>query len=191
MDGWWAWVDECSDQRIALGDYGDYFNGTFLCTGNIYEDMRTLGIDTMDSAYCPVVSRKYDHERPMKNGDDLTVAHHDKGKHLALHQSKGVSVPANERFVLLLKALSTRAAGKHLVIMVIEFSDFYRVDNNGERRDSGGSLRQWEPLQKTTDFDSTICRRKPLSLAKRTAVSTEKGAIPKYSKTLLCPHESA
>ncbi|KAI6143488.1 hypothetical protein EDD17DRAFT_1659720 [Pisolithus thermaeus] len=39
---------------------------------------------------------------------------------------------------LLLKDLSTRLAGKHLVTAVIQCSDFYTVDNNGNRRDSGG-----------------------------------------------------
>ncbi|KAI6145872.1 heterokaryon incompatibility protein-domain-containing protein [Pisolithus tinctorius] len=131
-------LDECSGQQIALGDYGDYSNGTFICTGNIYEDMRTLGIDTMGLADCPVISRKFYYEMPiMEIRDDLTVAHHDKGIHLALRQSKAVSLPVDECFVRLLKALSTRAAGKHLVITVIQCSDFYTIDGYGEPRGSG------------------------------------------------------
>ncbi|KAI6102886.1 hypothetical protein F5141DRAFT_1133485 [Pisolithus sp. B1] len=59
-------------------------------------------------------------------------------KHLALHQPKAISLPANERFSLLLKALSIRLAGKCLVTTVIQCSDFYMVDEDGSRRDPSG-----------------------------------------------------
>ncbi|KAI6145887.1 hypothetical protein BKA82DRAFT_767266 [Pisolithus tinctorius] len=140
LDGWSASLDECSSQRIVLGDYGDYSNGTLIHSGNIFEDMRTLGIDATDSAYCPVVSRIFGYERFISHEndqDDLVVAYHDQEKYLALCQPKGLSLPANKWFVLLLKALSTRLSGKHLVITVIQCSDFYGVDDNGERRESG------------------------------------------------------
>ncbi|KAI6161050.1 hypothetical protein EDD17DRAFT_716224 [Pisolithus thermaeus] len=58
LDGRPAWLDECSGQEIALGDYGNYRpNGKFKRHGNIFEDMRELGIDPTDSVYRPVVSR--------------------------------------------------------------------------------------------------------------------------------------
>ncbi|KAI5987988.1 hypothetical protein F5J12DRAFT_532232 [Pisolithus orientalis] len=98
--------------------------------------MRLLDIDPTDSAYFPVVSHVFSYWGPMSSLDDRAVAHHDEGAHLALHESKGLSLPINERFVLLLKALSTRAAGKHLVITVIQCNGFYRVDRNGFRASS-------------------------------------------------------
>ncbi|KAI6138371.1 hypothetical protein BKA82DRAFT_486828 [Pisolithus tinctorius] len=142
LNGWQVQLQECSGQQIALGDYGDYSDGTLIRTGNIYEDMRTLGIDVMDSAYCPVVSGKSGYRLPtshMKNGDGLTLKYRDKGERLVPDQLKGVSLPVNERFVLLLKALSTRAAGKHLVKTVVQCSDFAAVGYYGERRDPGGA----------------------------------------------------
>ncbi|KAI6135394.1 hypothetical protein EV401DRAFT_1882024 [Pisolithus croceorrhizus] len=44
------------DGLQQLGDYGDYFDGIHICTGNIFEDMRVAGIDLKDSTYFPVVS---------------------------------------------------------------------------------------------------------------------------------------
>ncbi|KAI6143093.1 heterokaryon incompatibility protein-domain-containing protein [Pisolithus tinctorius] len=141
---YWLRLDErevkferCSGQRIELGDYGDYSDGTLTRTGNIFEDMRTLGINPMDSVYYPVVSRISGDERSMshvKNRDDVVV-NHVYNKHLVLREPKGLLLPANEHLVLLLKALSTRAAGKGLVISVVQCSDFYTFDCNGERID--------------------------------------------------------
>ncbi|KAI6145875.1 hypothetical protein BKA82DRAFT_768248 [Pisolithus tinctorius] len=144
LDGWEAWFDRCSGQRIALGDYGDYSDGTLTRTGNIFEDMRTLGIKPMNSVCCPVVSRISSvgwSTRHVKNWEGLVVEN-DFRKPLVLCDPKGLSLPANDDFVLLLKALSTRAAGKRLVISVIQCSDFYRVDDeeridDGQRRRSG------------------------------------------------------
>ncbi|KAI6001747.1 hypothetical protein EDC04DRAFT_1059908 [Pisolithus marmoratus] len=133
LDGWEADFSRCSGQRIALGDYGDYSDGILKCTGNVIEDMRTLGINPEDSAYCPVVSQVSGFGR-LKN--ELAVAYHTKTP-LALCQLKGISLPANEHFVLLLKALSYRLAGKHLVITIIQCSDLYGTDEGGKRRDSG------------------------------------------------------
>ncbi|KAI6042385.1 hypothetical protein EDC04DRAFT_1000199 [Pisolithus marmoratus] len=114
LDGWLATFDKCSGQRIALGDY----------------------------AYCPVFSCASSNEKLgdcMKNQDDLAVAYHAQHKHLALHQAKGISLPSNEYFVLLLKALSPHLVGKQLVTTIVQCSSFYGVDENGKRRDSEDS----------------------------------------------------
>ncbi|KAI6001736.1 hypothetical protein EDC04DRAFT_1059317 [Pisolithus marmoratus] len=139
LDGWEARFDECSGQQVALGDYGDYSDGVLTRTGNIYEDMRTLGMDFEDTTYSPMVSRDSEQRmRYMRNQADVTVAHSAIGdRHLALRQPKGISLPANDSIVLLLKALSIRLAGKHLVITVIQCSEFYEVDEDGKRSDSG------------------------------------------------------
>ncbi|KIN93735.1 hypothetical protein M404DRAFT_35794 [Pisolithus tinctorius Marx 270] len=139
LDGWKVGIDESSDQRIALGDYGDYSDGTFMRIGNIFEDARILSIDTMGSAYCPVVSRVFGYLEPSfhkENRDDLALAEHSRHNHLALHQPKSFSLAANDHLVRLLKALATRLAGKYLVITVVQCSELYAVDHNGERRDS-------------------------------------------------------
>ncbi|KIO03648.1 hypothetical protein M404DRAFT_26950 [Pisolithus tinctorius Marx 270] len=128
LDGWLTWLDECSGQQIALGDYGDYSNGNFKCTGNIFEDTRTLVNDPTSSVYCPVVSRVAVGEQ----GTNFVTYSHN-GKLVFPRQPKGLSLPTNECLVLLLKSLSTRAAGKHLVITVIQCSGFYEDDDDGER----------------------------------------------------------
>ncbi|KAI6145902.1 hypothetical protein BKA82DRAFT_765480 [Pisolithus tinctorius] len=133
LDGWEADFDECSGQRIALGDYGDYSNGTFIRVGNIFEDVGILDIHTTDPAYRPVVSRVSGYLRPWKltgHLKGLAAAHLRKGKLLALHQPKGLSLPTNWQVVRLLKALSTRLAGKHLVITVVQCSGFYGVGDD-------------------------------------------------------------
>ncbi|KAI6020594.1 hypothetical protein EDC04DRAFT_404610 [Pisolithus marmoratus] len=143
LDGWLARLDKCSGQRIALGGYGDYSNGILVCTGNIFEDMRTLGIDPGDAAYRPMVSHVSGTilSGRLENEDDTHITydctnHTTRPARLALHQPKGISLPANEHFVLLLKALSTRLSGKHLVTTIIQCSDFYDVDRNSQRRNS-------------------------------------------------------
>ncbi|KAI6030134.1 heterokaryon incompatibility protein-domain-containing protein [Pisolithus marmoratus] len=57
LNGISARLDECSGQEVALGDYGDFLDDNFKRCGNIFEDMRELGVDLTDSAYRPVVSR--------------------------------------------------------------------------------------------------------------------------------------
>ncbi|KAI6145781.1 heterokaryon incompatibility protein-domain-containing protein [Pisolithus tinctorius] len=131
LDGWPAQLDECSGQRIALGDYGDYSDGNFKCTGNIFEDTRTPGVDPVSSD-CAVVSRVAGNEQKR---DGPVVIPRGRISYLALHQPKGLSLPTNKCIMLLLKTLSTRAAGKHLVITVIQCSDFYRADSHGKRMD--------------------------------------------------------
>ncbi|KAI6137298.1 hypothetical protein F5141DRAFT_78627 [Pisolithus sp. B1] len=144
LDGWVIQVVNCSGQRIQLGDYGDRVNGILIRSGNIFEDMRILDINHEDPAYFPVVSGVSSDTRFMydvRNQADVAIAYHTAGDtHLALHQAKGISLPANERFVLLLKTFSTRLAGKHLVTTTIQCSDFYIVDKDAKRRDSGDDL---------------------------------------------------
>ncbi|KAI6145788.1 heterokaryon incompatibility protein-domain-containing protein [Pisolithus tinctorius] len=138
LDGWLTGLDGCSGQRVALGDYGDYSDGNFKCAGNIFEDMRTLDNDPTSSVYRPVVSRVAETGR-MKQDDGIVRYIHNNDC-LVLRQPKGLSLPTNESVVLLLKALSHRAAGKHLVITVIQCSDFYRAGDEGKRTDSGDAL---------------------------------------------------
>ncbi|KAI5995226.1 hypothetical protein EDC04DRAFT_1211939 [Pisolithus marmoratus] len=138
LDGWWTQLDECPGERIALGDYGDYSDGILICTGNIFDDMRTLGIDPGNAAYCPTVTDVSGTIWPSPVNGPITYDRTkptDPTARVALHQPKGISLPANEHFVLLLKALSTRLSGKHLVTTIIQCSDFYGVDSwNGQRR---------------------------------------------------------
>ncbi|KAI6123443.1 heterokaryon incompatibility protein-domain-containing protein [Pisolithus croceorrhizus] len=150
VDGWWIWLDQCSGQRITLGDYGDYSDGNFRRDGNIYEDMGTLGIATTDSAYYPVVSSVSDsgytlHRLTSQNG--LEVIRYGGHKHPPLYQPKGLSLPANERFVLLLKALSTRLEGKHLVTTVIQSLDVQRVGagNEGKQTERAPETSKYHP----------------------------------------------
>ncbi|KAI5985694.1 hypothetical protein EDC04DRAFT_2913644 [Pisolithus marmoratus] len=140
LDGWKVCFERCSGQRLALGDYSDYSSGILIRTGNIFEDMQTHGIDSKHSTYCPVASR-IDGRWRRRNQDNVTVAWHAIGdRHLALRQPKGISLPANDSTVLLLKALSICLAGKHLVTTVIQCSEFYEVDKDGKRSDSGDDL---------------------------------------------------
>ncbi|KAI6160361.1 hypothetical protein EDD17DRAFT_1604922 [Pisolithus thermaeus] len=140
LDGWEVLLGECSGQRITLGDYGDYSDGSFVRTGNIFEDTETLDIDLGDSAYCPVVHRVFNIGPriilpvPIPNG--YTVARHDTHETLLLYQPKGLSLPTNDHLVLLLKAFSMRASGKHLVITVIQCSDCRTLDDYRDQRDS-------------------------------------------------------
>ncbi|KAI6001728.1 hypothetical protein EDC04DRAFT_1058126 [Pisolithus marmoratus] len=144
LDRWEARFDKCFGQQVALGDYGNYSDGVLIRTGNIFEDMRTHGMDPEDSTYSPVVSRVSGWKRrmrDMRNQDNVAVAHSAIGdRHLALRQPKGISLPANDSTVLLLKALAIRLAGKHLVTMVIQCSEFCEVDKDGKRSDSGDNL---------------------------------------------------
>ncbi|KAI6095844.1 hypothetical protein EDD16DRAFT_1676096 [Pisolithus croceorrhizus] len=124
-----------------LGDCGDYSNGNFVRTGNIFEDTRDPGSDLEDSAKCPVFSRVsgLNLGRRVKNQDDPVAYHSTENTttFLALHQPEASSLPANKHTSLLLKDLSTHLTGKHLVTTIIQCSDFYTVDNNSNRRDSG------------------------------------------------------
>ncbi|KIK19989.1 hypothetical protein PISMIDRAFT_682743 [Pisolithus microcarpus 441] len=133
---------DCSSQRIVLGDYGDYSSGELVRTGNIFEDMQPAGFNREDPTYLPTVFRvpcpgigiSMDW---MNKEDALALARGFERTKLVLCQPKGISLPANEHVSLLLKALSTRLAGKHLVTVTIQCSDFYTVDKDGNRRRSG------------------------------------------------------
>ncbi|KAI5984773.1 hypothetical protein EDC04DRAFT_2615580, partial [Pisolithus marmoratus] len=139
-----------------LGDYGDYSGGILIRSGNILEDMRTIDIDSEDAAYFPVVSRVSGWEWPiryMRNQGNIAVAHGaTPTTYLAPHQPKGISLPANDNIVLLLKAMATRLVGKHLVTTVIQCSDFYTVDHVGNRRDSEDvSALVWDSVDPSTE----------------------------------------
>ncbi|KAI6000069.1 hypothetical protein EDD15DRAFT_1886531 [Pisolithus albus] len=135
-------IHKWSSQRIVLGDYGDYSSGGLVRTGNIFEDTQPTGFDREGPTYrptvfqvpCPGFGISTDW---MKNHDDVALVLHSEHSYLALHQPKGISLPANEHVSLLLKSLSTRLAGKHLVTATIQCSDFYTVDEDGNRRGSG------------------------------------------------------
>ncbi|KAI6022266.1 hypothetical protein PISMIDRAFT_675444 [Pisolithus microcarpus 441] len=141
LDGWVAQVDKCSGQQIKLGDYGDCVDGILTCMGNIYDDMWILGIDREDPACRPVVSGVSSDTRLIhctRNQTDVAIAYHMTGDtHLALHQARGISLPPNDDFMLLLTAFSIRLVGKHLVTTIIQCSDFYGIDQDGNRRGSG------------------------------------------------------
>lgn len=67
--------------------------------------------------------------------DEHAVSREDVG--LPLDQSTGFSLPNNQQFQVLLKALSIHLAGQHLVIRVIRFSDSHPADHTGRRSVSG------------------------------------------------------
>ncbi|KAI6032536.1 hypothetical protein EDC04DRAFT_2234920 [Pisolithus marmoratus] len=181
LDGCPTRLGECSSQGTALGDYGDYSGGSFKRTGNLFEDMRALGIDPTDSAYCSVVSRVSGFERKKYfNSDhyDLAVASPTTGNtYLVLHQPKGISLPANEHLVLLLKALSSRLASKHLVITTVQCSDFYRVDDEAGVRTNAGGKSAAECVGNSTETEilTPLCiiaspqvwRRQPACVQRR------------------------
>ncbi|KAI6033380.1 hypothetical protein EDC04DRAFT_2705782, partial [Pisolithus marmoratus] len=137
LDLWPARLDRCSGQQIELGDYGDYSNGILTRAGNMFEDMRALGIDTKNSAYRPVVSCVSGSKKLADSAENQAVTHHTTEHiRLVLRQPKGFSLPANEHLVLQLKVLSTHLTGKCLVISIIQCSDFSEYDKNGKRGDS-------------------------------------------------------
>ncbi|KAI6118054.1 heterokaryon incompatibility protein-domain-containing protein [Pisolithus sp. B1] len=149
-------LDECSGQKIVLGDYGDFSDGNFKRRGNIFEDMPVLGIDPTDTANrLTTVSRVSGDEdilRCMRHRNGLVVTFHEGNHHLALYQPTGLSLANNQQLMLLLKALSERLADKYLVTTVIHCSEFYVVDSQGELRDTEAS-----PLKTyncTTESDS-------------------------------------
>ncbi|KIK19996.1 hypothetical protein PISMIDRAFT_13326 [Pisolithus microcarpus 441] len=132
--------DDCSGHQCALGDYGDYSHGNLVRTGNIFEDMRAAGTDREHSIDFSTVFRISSPRLMawMLNEDDVVFAYVDSSKrYLALHQPRAFSLPANERVSLLLKVSSARLAGKHLVTAIVRCSDFYMVDEDGKRTNSG------------------------------------------------------
>lgn len=155
LDGKLAKFDLCSGQEIALGDYGDSSARGFMRCGNIFEDMQKHGIDSADSVYRPVVSRVSSHKYVPRSSrvwrwDEAAVMSPVKNKQggvepavkpLVLYQPKGLSLPDNEKFQLLLRALSTRLAEKDLVTTVIQCSGFSAVDDEERWMDAGRDSR--------------------------------------------------
>ncbi|KAI6150127.1 heterokaryon incompatibility protein-domain-containing protein [Pisolithus thermaeus] len=141
LDGRPTKLSKCIGQRFALGDYGDYSRGKLVRTGNIFEDMPATGIDFDDSYRSAIYSvsgselgRRLDW---VKSQDVLAVEQKPKRtEYLALHHPMAISLPVNEHVSLLLRALSTRLAGKYLVTTVIQCLDFYTVDKDGKQWNS-------------------------------------------------------
>ncbi|KAI6096224.1 hypothetical protein F5141DRAFT_1067804 [Pisolithus sp. B1] len=138
IDGQSMWLNKCYDQEIALGDYGEYLSdGSFKHYRNIFENMQELNIDTTGLAYCPDIS----HVSGCKHAfchvqlpHDIVMTSGSSGKSLALSRPMGLSLPNNEEFDLLLKALSTHLAGRHLMTTVVQCSELYEVNHEGEWR---------------------------------------------------------
>ncbi|KAI5992136.1 hypothetical protein EDD15DRAFT_1032812 [Pisolithus albus] len=113
----------------------------------------------------------------MKNQTDVAIAYHmTADTHLALHQARGISLPSNDNFMLLLTAFSIRMVGKHLVTTIIQCSDFYGVDQDGNRRDSGDdSLPESGHRSTESGVETPLCaiaspqvwRREPLCVRRR------------------------
>ncbi|KAI5985152.1 hypothetical protein EDD15DRAFT_1642599 [Pisolithus albus] len=142
LDGKDVWFCECSGERIALGDYGDYSSGSFRPGGNIFEDMRGLGINPADSAYHPVNSRVSSDADALQHDLDqrsVSVGFRLRDRYLTLHSPKGLSLPNNQELVLLLKALSIRLSRKHLVTVIIQCSNPSRANVEGNGRGTEGS----------------------------------------------------
>ncbi|KAI6138879.1 heterokaryon incompatibility protein-domain-containing protein [Pisolithus tinctorius] len=141
LGGYSARLCECIGKEIVLGDYGDYSSDeNFKRRGNIFEDMRELGIDPTDSVYRSVVSDVSSSKRVLRRSQTQhDVVSHSWGENLVLHQPKGLSLPNHKTFELLLKAWCTRLAGNFLVTTVIECSEFYKDDREGRRMDMGGN----------------------------------------------------
>ncbi|KAI6030306.1 heterokaryon incompatibility protein-domain-containing protein [Pisolithus marmoratus] len=153
-------LDECSGQRISLGDYGDCSNGNFKRHGNIFEDMPTLDIDPTDTANCPVVFRvSGDEDLPiyLPNQSNLAVTSHKGGNHLVLYHPIGLSIPNNQQLMLQLKALSTRLIDKYLVTTVIHCSEFYVVDSRGKLRDTKAPALKTYSRITETDLYTPLC----------------------------------
>ncbi|KAI6002318.1 heterokaryon incompatibility protein-domain-containing protein [Pisolithus orientalis] len=152
-------LDKCSGQEIVLGDYGDSSTcHDFRRCGNIFEDMQQHGIDPMTSIYRPVVSRvsscKLVPRRVQTQHDAVTLSN--RNYNLALYQPKGVSLPKNEEFELLLKAWSTRLSGKCLVTTVIQCSEFCHLDHEG-RRIEVGDVSKGDNRLADPDIFTTLC----------------------------------
>ncbi|KAI6160371.1 hypothetical protein EDD17DRAFT_1761084 [Pisolithus thermaeus] len=128
LDGELTKFDLCSSQELALGDYGISSVHNFIHHGNIFEDMQEYGIDSTDLAQEVVTAS------PVKS---MIIGQGGAKKPLVLYQPKGLSLPDNEEFKLLLKALSICLAHKDLVTTVIQCSEL-----NVEERwmDVGGDL---------------------------------------------------
>ncbi|KAI6106317.1 heterokaryon incompatibility protein-domain-containing protein [Pisolithus croceorrhizus] len=130
--------------RIALGDYGCSDKNNFKVFGNIFQDMQELDIDSMDPVYQPVVSLVSSSQRVphrMRTQHDIVTCGIDCDS-LVLRQPKGLLLPNNAEFNLLLRALSARIAQRDLVTAVIQCSAFYKVNNEPTQMDTSASVRK-------------------------------------------------
>ncbi|KAI6167803.1 hypothetical protein EDD17DRAFT_1751214 [Pisolithus thermaeus] len=130
--------------RIALGDYGRFNKNNFQVVGNIFQDMQELDIDSMDPVYQPIVSPVSGSQRVphrMQTQQDIVTCgiNYDS---LVLRQPKGHLLPNNAEFNLLLRALSSRTARRHLVTAVIQCSAFYRVNDKPTQKDASASVQK-------------------------------------------------
>ncbi|KAI6107088.1 hypothetical protein EDD16DRAFT_1623869 [Pisolithus croceorrhizus] len=87
-------------------------------------------MEQLDITYSPVISpvSGYLHVPGQVKAQRDVVVTSSPGKKMVLHQPRDLSLPNNEEFRLLLRALSPRLAGYALVTTVIECSRFYKVD---------------------------------------------------------------
>ncbi|KAI6134396.1 hypothetical protein EV401DRAFT_1908531 [Pisolithus croceorrhizus] len=87
-------------------------------------------MEQLDITYSPVISpvSGYLHAPGQVKAQRDVVMTSSPGKKMVLHQPRDLSLPNNEEFRLLLRALSPRLAGYALVTTVIECSRFYKVD---------------------------------------------------------------
>ncbi|KAI6022080.1 heterokaryon incompatibility protein-domain-containing protein [Pisolithus marmoratus] len=164
-------LGKCSGQEIALGDYGDFLDGNFKRCGNIFEDMRELGVDVTDSPYCPVVSRVSnceDVKHRLQTQNDVVVIS-SSGEDLALHRPKGLSLPNNQEFKLFLKTLSTRVESKRLVRTVIQCSEFYKLDDSGTRMGVEGAPEGGNQSADPVTFTPLCFIARPLTWRKPTS----------------------
>ncbi|KAI6110164.1 hypothetical protein EV401DRAFT_1994637 [Pisolithus croceorrhizus] len=143
LDGKDVWLCECSGQKITLGDYGMYFNGSFKLDGNIFEDMHAFGIDPADPAYRPVISRVSSDAHILQHARDrlgVAMKFRPQGEQATLHPPQSFSLPNNQQLVLLLKALSVRLSDKHLVMATIQYSNVNEINREGRRREAESDL---------------------------------------------------
>ncbi|KAI6149480.1 heterokaryon incompatibility protein-domain-containing protein [Pisolithus tinctorius] len=146
LDGRSVWLHECS-RGTSLGDYGDCIGGNFTRHGNIFEDMRTLGIDPENPAYHPVVNRF-----SSTSDEEFAATIISRSDDSMLSRPIGLSLPSSRHFVLLLKALSTHLSDKHLVITNVQYSHHgweTRIGSNEDSKMDNGS-RSTKPGDFTT-----------------------------------------
>ncbi|KIK13060.1 hypothetical protein PISMIDRAFT_414012 [Pisolithus microcarpus 441] len=145
LSGQFAWLLECSGQGIKLGDYGNFLDGVFICHGNILRNMQQLRITHLVDIpiISPVSSDLHVPSQVQTQPDVATTPSH--GEKMVLRRPRGLSLPNNKDFRLLLRALATRLAGYSLVTTVIECSEFYNVDGDGRRLEAGKGCEstQW------------------------------------------------
>lgn len=118
---------ECSGQRIELGDYGDYFNGVFTCRGNIFTHMEQPGIPHSAHRLAISLVANDPHALGQVQTQREVVTSSSFNNRMVLYQPRGFSLPNNEDFEMLLRALSARLARYGLVKTVIECSKFHKV----------------------------------------------------------------